>query len=87
MLPIEVYLTARGHGEGRLPFCGGSLVSAKHVVTAAHCNVTSDLENVVLGAHDVQDEAEGRVVVRISKFIPHPSMQVHNFSTMIFWKN
>merc|ERR1712036_186539 len=67
--PWQVGLVSR---NGRTPWCGGTLISSTHVLTAAHCTQTSASSiRVLLGEHSIADSDFNRVDV--AEIINHPN--------------
>jgi len=69
--PWQVGLTSR---TGNKPYCGGSLISNKEVLTAAHCTANSRASDifVLLGEHDVTSP-DGELKVAVCKVTNNPS--------------
>merc|ERR1719379_1856807 len=67
--PWQVALVSSG---GSRPFCGGTLISCSHVLTAARCTAGSSASSisVLVGEHRIDDNSFTRVSV--SKITDHP---------------
>ncbi|XP_004682171.1 PREDICTED: mast cell protease 3-like [Condylura cristata] len=79
-LRISVQNSESWFGE-KLPFktkmCGGFLVRANFVLTAAHCNGRAI--TVTLGAHDISKQERTQQVITVKRAIPHPD---YNHTTL-----
>merc|ERR1712027_242517 len=68
--PWQVALVS---SSGSRPFCGGTLISNQHVLTAAHCTAGSTASNiaVLVGEHRIDDNLYNRI--GLSAITDHPN--------------
>jgi len=73
--PWQVALLSQGVISGHI--CGGTLVTSKHVVTAAHCTtgLTPDTLAVAVGYTNLSSTASDRFIIPVKKIKDHPNYQ------------
>jgi len=70
--PWQAGLVSTG---GNRPWCGGTVIGDRWILTAAHCTESSASSiQVLLGEHDISDATETTVVRKnVKRIIDHPS--------------
>merc|ERR1719154_70356 len=69
--PWQIGIT---NGVGRTPYCGGTIISSKTIMTAAHCTQGTSPSSmyVVVGEHDLT-KSDGEKYVRVCAKKEHPN--------------
>jgi len=83
--PWQAALGYRDPSSGNIDYlCGATLVTKRHVVTAAHC-LRDDLETVLLGEHIIGNDTDGAnpEEFRVLKQIPHEDYNARTFDNDI----
>jgi len=73
--PWQVALKRNGQNS---PFCGGTLIDSRTVLTAAHCRTSTTAFKVVLGDHDVTKVECEEKTVSVSSWTNHPNYNSGN---------
>eukprot|EP00094_Tigriopus_californicus_P008044 TCALIF_07744-PA protein Name:"Similar to Trypsin-1 (Astacus astacus)" AED:0.20 eAED:0.20 QI:0/0.8/0.83/0.83/1/1/6/45/247 len=80
-IPFQVSLQQKMFGN--FHFCGGSVIDATHVLTAAHCCQGLDVSDtqVVAGEHDLSQTSGDEQEVDVASYEQHPDYLSSEFSS------
>ena len=77
-IPWQVALVWKGHS---IPFCGGTILCSRFILTAAHCTlgngITPSSIEIIAGEHDTN------IVDKIDKATRHKVKAIHTHSTYV----
>ena len=73
-LPWQVGLVEKNQDA---PYCGGTLISDRHVLTAAHCIVHGRSFDIVVGEHDVTSSSDG-TRHEVCRSVQHPDYMTNS---------
>jgi hypothetical protein len=76
--PWQVALTTL---NGSAPFCGGSLISDKTVLTSASCTFSRSVSDisVIVGEHDTSTDEDEQELIEVEQKIIHPEYNQNTF--------
>ena len=79
-LPWQVSFVDRG---GDSPFCGGTLISDRHILTAAHCTSRCGDYDIIIGEHNITSSCDG-TRHRVCRVVDHPKNKdvVYDFAIL-----
>lgn len=61
------------------PFCGGTILTSKTILTAAHCKTDTSLFKVVVGEHSISDEFDGQSRLSPKTWEDHPDYNENTY--------
>ena len=86
-IPWQVALVEQGK---KVPFCGGTIICEKFVMTAAYCigrnrgrNRNATKIQIIAGEHDVLDDSDGSSRHDVQNIFVHPNYIVKNRSVLL----
>ena len=79
-IPWQVGLVSIGEST---PFCGGTLLGPRHVISAAHCTQVYSQFSVLIGEHDLTDGTDG-TFHSVESFTEHPNFSYAPVPTFDF---